>query len=426
MTGTARYGIYARNNSTGTDLTVTTGQYSDTAGGNRGIFARNYGTGALEITANGKVTGTARYGIFALNYGTDLTITTGQYSDITGGQQGIYASNKGTGALEITANGRVTGTSRYGIYARNAGTDLTITTGQNSDITGRLRIFARNKGVGALEVTVDGAVKGTAAYGIFAINSATGADLTITTGQYSDITGDLGIVTRNYGAGAQEITANGKVTGTGSYGIFAVNMLNAGTDLTVTTGQYSDITGSRRGIIAYNLGSGALEITANGAVTGTASFGIDARNTSSGIDLTITTGQYSDITGGTRGIRARNYGGVLEITANGKVTGTAGYGIYARNASTGTDLTITTGQYSDITGGYYGVFAKNFGANGAWKSPSTEWWPAAPMPASMPTMRFTSAELTVTTGQQSDITGGYDGIFAVSIGAGLQSLPTVR
>ena len=88
-----------------------------------------------------------------------------------------------------------------------------------------------------------------------------------------------------------------------------------------------------------------------------------------GTDLTVTTGQYSDIAGGNSGIRAGNLGtGALEITANGKVTGTAFYGIYASNNSTGTDLTVTTGQYSDIAGGARTVFGRTTVAPARWKS----------------------------------------------------------
>ena len=55
-------------------------------------------------------------------------------------------------------------------------------------------------------------------------------------------------------------------------------------------------------------------------------------------------------------IKALNYGaGALKVTADGTVEGAALYGIHARNVN-GADLTITTGQYSDVTGGNVGIF----------------------------------------------------------------------
>ena len=72
----------------------------------------------MTVTANGDVTSTG-YGILArnLNSGTDLSVTTGAGTTVSAGTIGIYTRNFGTGALTITANGNVTGTTQYGIYA---------------------------------------------------------------------------------------------------------------------------------------------------------------------------------------------------------------------------------------------------------------------------------------------------------------------
>lgn len=56
------------------------------------------------------------------------------------------------------------------------------------------------------------------------------------------------------------------------------------------------------------------------------------------------------------GIFARNYGsGAVSITANGDVTGTGNNGIYARNNAAGTDLSVTTGIGTAVTGGNFGI-----------------------------------------------------------------------
>src|SRR5262249_16227544 len=122
----------------GTDLSVTTGAGTVVTGGDVGIFAGNYGSKALTIRANGDVTGTNNAGIYARNLTgtTDLTVTTGTGTNVTGGLNGIFARNYGSGALTITANGDVTGTNNAGIFARNDGTDLTVTTGAGTAVAG--------------------------------------------------------------------------------------------------------------------------------------------------------------------------------------------------------------------------------------------------------------------------------------------------
>jgi outer membrane autotransporter protein len=112
------------------------------------------------------------------------------------------------------------------------------------------------------------------------------------------------------------------VTGSGNAGIYALNgtyTANSGTDLTIST---ADVSGGTDGIVALNYGSGALSVTANGTVTG----------------------------GSGSGIRARNDGSdALTITATGTVTGTGAYGIEA--VTHGTGLTIDAVAVSGASGG---------------------------------------------------------------------------
>ncbi len=305
-------GIYARTDLNAVDLSITaTGTIT---GGDYGILARNYGSGALSIVANGDVEGTDFAGIYARNdaVGTDLSIET---EGVTGGILGIRAHNFGSGALSIVANGDVEGTSYAGIYARNSagGTDLSI---ESAAVTGgNYGIDARNFGDGALDIVANGDVEGTDAnsVGIYALNSVAGTDLTIET---AAVTGDdFGIRALNYGDGAIDIVANGDVEGINNDGIFARNGTNvtpAGTDLTIES---QGVTGGDFGINARNYGSGALAIVAGGDVEGTAvnSYGIFALNYLTGTDLSI---QSAGVTGGNFGIYARNFGtGALSITA---------------------------------------------------------------------------------------------------------------
>ena len=407
--------------------TVTVDTNGTVLGGIAGIDARNYGSGALEITSNGDITGTVYTGILALNNGgTDVKVTTGVGSTVLAGAYGITAWTGGVGAVEITANGDVT-TTGFGGYAIGAvnqtnGTSMTVTTGVGTTVTSHYGhgIDARNFGSGALEIAANGDIIASVA-GIAASNFYT--SLTVTTGASTSVSGSTGIVAVNFGSDALGITANGDVTGTSGYGIRADNF---GADLTVTNGADSTISGGLSGIYAVNYGAGALEITANGDVTGTGNIGINARNYGidvygsggnygNGTDLTVTTGAGSTVLGGQTGIYTRNSGsGALEITANGDVTGTSEFGIFARNNYL-TDLTITTSASAAISGGGNGIHAiggaiaitangnvtgiEN-GSNGIFG------W------------SFGSGDLTITTGTNSTVLSNSLGIFAKQAGSG--------
>jgi outer membrane autotransporter protein len=409
----AGYGIRALNYAVGTDLSVTTGAGTTVTGGRTGIGAVNGGSGSLHITANGDVTGTARYGIYALNFGTDLSVTTGTGTTVTG-RRGIDARNNGSGSLDVIANGDVTGLN-LGISAINAGTDLNVTTGAGTTVSGGV-YGIRAFGSGATTVTADGDVTATNlnSTGIYARNNAAGTDLSVTTGAGTTVTGGSnGIFARNLGSGAMDITANGDVTGTNGDGIFA---LNFGTDLSVTTGTGTTVIGSE-GIEARNAGSGSLDVTANGDVTATRlnSTGITARNFyASSTDLNVTTGAGTTVMGAANGIEARNYGsGATTVTADGDVTGTTRLGIYALNF--GTDLSVTTGTGTTVTGGNWGIFAENLGsgtldltANGDVMGTAFDGIFAATL----------GTDLAITTDAGTTVTGGRTGIYARNFGTG--------
>jgi hypothetical protein len=117
---------------------------------------------------------------------------------------------------------------------------------------------------------------------------------------------------------------------------------------------------------------GALEIVANGDVAGgTTGAGIYAENSAASAGpLSITS--EAKVTGGFRGIQARNYGtGALSITANGDVIGSGG--ISAANFGTGALKLVANG---DVVGNggvnSSGIVAQNLGGGGApSKSPPT-------------------------------------------------------
>ncbi|MGJ8535273.1 MAG: autotransporter outer membrane beta-barrel domain-containing protein [Alphaproteobacteria bacterium] len=337
VTGLTEYGIYAQNY--GTDLTIKAAEVD----GNRyGILARNNGSGALSITATGPVTGQIYSGIYARNsnLGTDLTF---EAASVEGQLNGIAARNFGSGALSITATGSVIGRDRDGINTRNYGTDLIV---EVASVEGEYRgIYARNGGSGALSITATGTVTSQDKSGILADNLSTGTDLTIETAAVDG--NSLGILAQNNGSGALSITSTGHVIGREQDGINAFNYYGS-TDLTIVA---VSAEGFDVGIRASNNGSGALSITATGTVAGN-NWGIIGSNFVNGTDLTI---NVNSVSGGVAGgIIARNHGsGLTSITTNGTVTGGGTYAAIVTETDLGmlTNITLNSGAAVSATSG---------------------------------------------------------------------------
>ena len=162
-------------------------------------------------------------------------------------------------------------------------------------------------GAGALSYTDTNASQLTAATG-YALYARASGDFggtpgSVTINTNGALSGTNGIRAHNSGTGAVTITANGNVTATTSFGIYANNFSPNGTNLTVTTAAGITVSGTS-GIFASNAGTGALTITANGNVTGTSGTGIDASTSAIGIstNLTVTTAAGSTVSGDGTGI----------------------------------------------------------------------------------------------------------------------------
>ncbi|ODR94928.1 hypothetical protein AUC70_03865 [Methyloceanibacter stevinii] len=200
-------------------------------GGNSGIEANNFGTGATKITANGAVTGTAADGIHAENAGTATALTVTANSTVTGGQRGILARNYGSGATEITANGDVTGDFRAGIevYNNTNATDLTVTASAKV-AGGTFGIYAFNNGSGPVEITAKGNVTGTVEDGINAVSD--GTPISVAVGPNSAVksagtdTDDFAVETAG---GATTLTVSGILKG-GAGGAVQFDQTNAFND----------------------------------------------------------------------------------------------------------------------------------------------------------------------------------------------------
>lgn len=354
LTGTSGYGISAINDSSATDLSI---EVAKVTGESDGISVINSGTGMTSITASGAVTGISADGIFAKNdvSSTNLIIDVAR---VTGGDIGINAENVGTGTTRITATGEVIGTNE-GISANNESfaTDLSINAARVTG--GDIGINAQNFGTGGISITATGEVVGTKSYGIYAYNDSFTKDLTINV--TTAIGGDVGIEAQNNGTGATSITATGEVRGVNdsidAFGILAINGSSA-TDLIINA---ATATGDD-GIITTNSGTGATSITTTGKVIGSSDggFGIFANNIDTTTDLTIDVVAVT----GYGGVFSENSGiGPTHIIVRGEVIGTGNHGIYAADTSSNAaELSVSVGAQGSVTGAASAIQAEHEGS----------------------------------------------------------------
>jgi uncharacterized protein with beta-barrel porin domain len=200
---------------------VTTAAGTTVSGG-YGIGARNSGTGAVTITANGNVTGTSNTGIYARNnIGTDLTVITAAGTTVRGGTDGIYARNEGSGTLAVTvaATGSVSGTSGFGIQALGRPATVTVAGTVNGGAGGAIRFDQASAFANRLELVTGAVINGNV----------------------------LG------GPGADTLGLSG--TGSGSFNVGQLSSFEAG----AKTGSGSwTLTGSNTGITAFSASGGTL------------------------------------------------------------------------------------------------------------------------------------------------------------------------
>jgi uncharacterized protein with beta-barrel porin domain len=364
--------------------------------------------------------------------GANVTTQTINANDASVSTVAGFSVNTAAGnAITITGNGALSYTdtnasalTSAGSYALDVrtmfgGTPGSVTINTNGTLSGGISgIRTLNFNTGALTITANGNVTGTSGNGLYAQNFGT-SDLTVTTGVGTTVSGgNRGILAESFGPGALTITANGNVTGTGNAGIRARNSNINSTNLSVTTAAGTTVSGSTEGIFARNYGTGTLTVTANGDVTGTSTNGIYART--AGTALSVTTGGGTTVSGGVHGIFTRNYGtGALTITANGNVAGTSNTGIYARNANVNsTALTVTTGAGSAVSGGNRGIYARNAGTGALTVTANGNVTGTTGDGINARSLNALSTNLTVTTGAGTTVSGGNRGIYARNDGTG--------
>jgi outer membrane autotransporter protein len=351
----------------------------------------------------------------------------------TGGDTGIDAqvtNAAGTGDLSITVEvgNDVVGDSR-GIYALQAGTgDLSIMVDAGGVVTGGAyeAIYARRLNDGAITITANGTItSGTDA--IFARHYGEGkVEINVAGEIISPSYGGVNIL-HNGASGSIVITTNGEINSGGNTIRAAGNEANANVDILISVGEDATLVGGRQGIYTRQIGSGAIDVKVDGDLRQIPSIagyeaGIFAwiSNTSNSETITITTGASSDVVSERRGISAYHYGlGDVDITVNGYMFGESDAGIYAMTSSSGAGaVSITTGAESEVTGGVSGIDATHAGVG-----------PVTITTGNLVTggdtgidARMTNAagtgELSITVEAGSVVTGDARGIFADQGGAG--------
>ena len=337
--GQTRYGITATNNSNATNLSITsTGAVE---GAYDGIEVGHSGSGGLTINVI-DVTGTTGAGIDAYVSANATSTSITSTGALEGADAGVDVGHFGSGALSIDAVD-VTSTAGVGVnvYASTNATATSITsTGAIEGVSEGVDVAHFGSGALTIEVA-DATGTGAGSSGLSAYASADATDTSITaTGALSG--GAYGAGTSHLGSGALTIDVV-DVTGAADSGLSTYTSAN-GTDTSITSTGL--ISGATYGANITHRGSGALTIDVVD-VTGAASYGVSAYNSSNGASLSITS--TGAIAGERRGISAVNLGADLTISAAGSVTG-AGEGIYAYNGGTG-DLSITANNVAALAGG---------------------------------------------------------------------------
>ena len=111
-------------------------------GGTKGIKAISFGSGEVDITATGAVTGTGGDGIYAYGKGTSLTISA---ASVSARDRGIYAKNAGSGPVSITVSGDVSATAISNGPGSQPGIGIFSYSGPGSEVTINLLSTLRAK-----------------------------------------------------------------------------------------------------------------------------------------------------------------------------------------------------------------------------------------------------------------------------------------
>ncbi len=313
-------------------------------GATKAITLTNSGVGAVSFTSTGTITASGQLGVsntgqhgitIANNLATGSNVTVNA-NIVSGFISGIFATNSGSGSVSISVSGAISGTNGSAIYATGSGTTLTVNT--SAAVNGRDGIVLKNNGTGLTSVDADGTITAAgatpASKGALYITSKGG--ISVSTGVVTGAKNAVNI--KNSGPGSVAFTATGTQTSSGNQsGIIVENgttTISTGSNITINT---VAVSGSAAGIFTQNYGTGNVNVSTTGVITGISGHGIFVKNLNGG-SATVTT------------------------SANVTGSGNSSDGIHITNSANGTGITISTN--STISGGQKGIYTKNSGSGG--------------------------------------------------------------
>lgn len=350
VSATTGTGIYAQNQTSATDMTVSA---HNVVGNNTGVFVRNSGTGLTSVTVSGAATGGATgNGVFALAGSASTGGLTVDVGAASGGVHAVYAENRGGGATTVSASGPLTGLldSSNGLYAIADASSTSLTVNAADISVGRNGLYAENKGSGATNVVVTGAVE-SGSTGIDVLNrNNTSTDLHVTAASVA-AQGDNGIRARNFGAGEVSVAATGAVSGN----IYGINIQGGGAGSVNVTAD-GDVSGGKAAIFALSSNNQPISIITNGITQARSGQASDLAVLTSGAPMDYT--NNGTLTGR---VQADELGGST-LTNNG-VWNTASS--VAGNAEAGLESVINNGAINFLqTEGAYAFSAAISGVGG--------------------------------------------------------------
>ena len=332
ITANSGRGIHVENQGSG-DISVTA---STVTGSGYGIFVESGGTGTISINVASTITSAGK-GIFAEGKAHALrVVASGNITGATGGIEAVNTST-GAGAVSITASGSVNGGTQKGIKIENAGSGSTNV--EVGAVTGTEALDILNQNGGAVSLTATGAIvsNGSTGHGIKIVTDSEGEDIDITVTASSSVRGQVdGIYVRQQGSGDVNLTTSGAVTGSSSDGIRIRSL------------------GSSADIKAQTINAAEIGIYFSEAVRAADSSG-------SMTDVSITLMSGGSLTAGSDGIKSRTGPGNVSIIASGTITAD-GVGIYLLSDGSG-NISVTN-QTSATISGSKGVYLKKIPAEG--------------------------------------------------------------
>ena len=354
-TGTATGVVRAITTGSG-DVSVTLTGTANLAGAGVAVEASTTDTGNVTVsTAKVLAANDDAIAVKAVASGGNIVVTT---ADVSGGSYGVYAKNRGaTGSISIAANSIGSGDG-YGIYARNDGAGgVTISAASiNSKKDG---IDARNYLSGDLLISARGSITTSTSGsvdGISALDEGTGG---VTVNAAGAVTGaDDGIDVVNEGGGSIVISATGTIsaagTGVGDAGIFAQND-SKGLDITISAGNASTVSGEY-GIYVYNEGTGAVTVYNSGTLIGNGDQGVYIYQAGTTVSATV-----RRVEGDDDGVRIKHYGSetaTLTVLQGGSISAEK-KGIHATSSGSGDIVLAVSGAVTGTS--EQGIYAYQSG-----------------------------------------------------------------